>query len=139
MVWNSISAYYNRRESSTRRWRPSTRPPSSNPNNPQGYHLIGAYYQDKVQQGLPAHPGAEEGLRHEGHRPPKTRRSQLNPNYIEALLYKNILLRQQANLETDAAKQKELIQQADQLRNKAMEIQKGGGSAAAAAKAATGK
>ena len=46
------------------------------------------------------------------------------PNYIEALVYKNILLRQQAHLEKDPAKQKELINQADQLRNKAMQLQK---------------
>ena len=56
---------------------------------------------------------------------------QLNPNYIEALVYKNILLRQQANLEKDPNKQKELIQQADELRGKAMDLQKGGAGAAA--------
>jgi hypothetical protein len=63
---------------------------------------------------------------------------QLNPNYIEALVYKNILLRQQANLEKDPDKQKELIRQADELRGKAMELQKGGAPAGGGAKPAAG-
>ena len=45
----------------------------------------------------------------------------LNPDYFEALTYKNILLRMQANLEKDPAKQKQLISEADDLQNKAME------------------
>ena len=48
----------------------------------------------------------------------------LNPDYAEALTYKNILLRMQANTETDRAKQDALIKQADEIRNKAMELNK---------------
>jgi hypothetical protein len=53
----------------------------------------------------------------------------LNPNYIDALVYKNILLRQQANLEKDPKRQQALIKEADQLRNRAIELQKGGAPA----------
>jgi len=48
----------------------------------------------------------------------------LNPEYMEAMTYKNILLRMQANTEKDPAKQKQLLDEADKLRNKAMELQK---------------
>jgi hypothetical protein len=48
----------------------------------------------------------------------------LNPDYMEALTYKNILLRMQANTETDRKKIDELIKQADELRNKAIELGK---------------
>jgi hypothetical protein len=48
----------------------------------------------------------------------------LNPDYMEAMTYKNILLRLQANEETDRAKQAELIREADQLRSRAMELNK---------------
>ena len=43
---------------------------------------------------------------------------------MEALVYKNLLLRLQANLEKDPAKQQRLIKDADQLRDKAQELRK---------------
>ena len=43
---------------------------------------------------------------------------------VEALVYKNLLLRLQANLEKDPAKQQALIKEADQLRDKAQELRK---------------
>jgi len=48
----------------------------------------------------------------------------LNPDYAEALTIKNIVLRMQANAERDPKKQKALIDEADRLRNRAMELQK---------------
>ena len=48
----------------------------------------------------------------------------LKPDYFEALTYKNLLLRSEALLEKDPAKQQALLRQADQLRDKAQEIQK---------------
>jgi TonB family protein len=47
-----------------------------------------------------------------------------NPDYLEALTYKNILLRMQANLETDGARQQALIAEADALRSRALELNK---------------
>jgi len=49
---------------------------------------------------------------------------QLKPDYMEALTYKNLLLRLQANLEKDQAKQSALLKEADKLRDQAMELQK---------------
>ena len=40
------------------------------------------------------------------------------------MTYKNILLRLQANTEKDPKKQKELLDEADKLRNKVIEAQK---------------
>jgi hypothetical protein len=48
----------------------------------------------------------------------------LNPEYMEAMTYKNILLRMEANTEKDRNKQQQLLEEADKLRNKAMEMQK---------------
>jgi len=49
---------------------------------------------------------------------------QIKPDYMEALVYKNLLLRLEANLEKDPSKQQALIKQADQLRDKAQELRK---------------
>ena len=43
---------------------------------------------------------------------------ELNPNYYEALVFKGILLRQQALYVKDAAEVKRLIQEADQIQKK---------------------
>ena len=48
----------------------------------------------------------------------------IKEDFIEAITYKNLLLRQQALVEKDPKKQKELIDQADKLRNRAIELQK---------------
>jgi len=46
----------------------------------------------------------------------------IRPDYPEALTYKNILLRLQANTETDPIEQKRLIDEADVLRNRVLEM-----------------
>ena len=48
----------------------------------------------------------------------------LNKDYMEALTYKNLLLRLQANLEKAPAKQQALLKEADQIRNRAEELRK---------------
>ncbi len=48
----------------------------------------------------------------------------LNDRYVDALVYKNILLRMQANMTTDLDLQEALIEEADELRNRAEELQK---------------
>lgn len=48
----------------------------------------------------------------------------LDPLYFEAFVYKNILLRHQARIETDPVEQRRLIDEADLLRARAMELQK---------------
>ena len=48
----------------------------------------------------------------------------INPDYVDALTYKNIFLRVEANLTPEAARQRELMDQANALRNRAIEIRK---------------
>jgi len=48
----------------------------------------------------------------------------LNPKYFEALTYKNLLLRVQANLEKDPARQQALLREANEWRDKAQEVRK---------------
>ena len=77
----------------------------------QAYRGVGVKDVDKrayVQKGLTAIDHAIE----------------LKPDYVEALVYKNLLLRSQALLEKDPAKQQSLIKQADSLRDKAEAIRK---------------
>lgn len=93
------------------------------PQNPEGYYTIGTYYWDKVFRDFRLVTAqkwlyVEEGLA------ALERALMLKPDYMEALTYKNILLRMKANMEPDPGVQKQLIAEADALRNRAIELQK---------------
>jgi tetratricopeptide (TPR) repeat protein len=93
------------------------------PNNPEGYHRVGVFYQDKARQDFRLTPAQKreyilKGIEMED------KALSLNPDYMDAMTYKNILLRLQAGTEKDPAKQKQLIDDADKLRNKVMDAQK---------------
>ena len=49
----------------------------------------------------------------------------LKPDYSEAMTWKNLLLRMRANLETDPVQKQQLIAEADALRARAIELNKG--------------
>jgi tetratricopeptide (TPR) repeat protein len=123
-VHNAIGQYYNRQGDFEKTIEAFTRAAELDPNNPQGFHLIGGYYQDKASKDFRLSPAQKADFNQKGIEA-ENKALALNPNYIDALVYKNILLRQLANLEKDPAKQKQMINEADQLRNKAMELQKG--------------
>ena len=48
----------------------------------------------------------------------------INPEYVDALVYKNILLRLKALGEPDRAKVAALLKEADRIRDRAIELQK---------------
>jgi hypothetical protein len=48
----------------------------------------------------------------------------LNERYMEAMVYKNLLLRVQANLERNPARQQALLREATELQNRAEDIRK---------------
>ena len=111
-VYNAIAGYYNRQGDFDKTMEAFQKAAELEPNNPQGYHLIGSYYQEKAAKDFRITPAQKKEFVAKGLEA-EDKALQLNPNYVDALVYKNILLRQQANLETDRAKQNELIKQAD--------------------------
>jgi TonB family protein len=70
--------------------------------------LDAAKKQDYIQQGLDA----------------EDRALAIKPDYMEALVYKNILLRLKANAISDPTEQKRLIAEADGLRNRVLAMQR---------------
>ena len=138
-VFNAIAGYYNRQGEFEKTMEAFNKAAELDPSNPQGYHQIGAYYQDKVAKDFRLTAAQKRDYVLKGIAA-ENKALELNPNYFEALLWKNILLRQQANVETDPAKQKELIREAEDLRNKAMAAQKGqAATPAPGAKPASGR
>src|SRR5688572_21449795 len=96
---------------------------AQNPTDPSGHQVVATYYWEKAQKDTSL--SREDKLRYVDAGIGATERAiAINGDYIEALTYKNILLRMKANLESDAVRRDSLIAEADQLRNRAMELQK---------------
>jgi tetratricopeptide (TPR) repeat protein len=93
------------------------------PNDPQGHQLVATYYWEKAQKDHRLNNAEKRDYIMKGIEA-ADRALALNPEYIEALTYKNILLRMQGNLETDMGRRTALYKEADELRNKAMELTK---------------
>jgi tetratricopeptide (TPR) repeat protein len=93
------------------------------PNNPEAYHYMATFFQDKIAKDFRLSKSEQRAYALRGIAA-EDKAIALNPNYAEAMIYKNILLRQQANAEKDPALQKALIAQADDLRAKGIAIQK---------------
>ena len=93
------------------------------PDNPEAFYTISTYYWEKAfrdfritqdQKSEYIMAGLEAADQAIG----------LNDRYVDALVYKNILLRMQANMTSDLDEQKLLIAQADELRDQAERLQK---------------
>lgn len=121
--YQMLAAYYNRRGDFAKTMDAWNKRAQAEPKNPESWHTIAAYYQDKVfrDKKLPRATALDytlKGIEAEDHA------LSLSADYYEALVYKNILLRQQALYETNPAKQKDLISEAEVLFKKAETVKK---------------
>jgi tetratricopeptide (TPR) repeat protein len=122
-IYSVLANYYNRQGNFDKTINALETGATKEPQNPVGPFTVATYYwdnaqsnfrltdeqkMDNVQKGLAA---VEKAI-------------QLRPEYMEALVYKGLLLRTQANLETDPAKQQALIKEATTLQEQADEIRK---------------
>jgi TonB family protein len=95
---------------------------SLQPADPAAQHLVATYcFEMTRSQSVTA---AEKAMYIQRGLAAEQRALDANPDYVEALVYKNLLLRTQANMEPDTAKQQALLAEADALRNRAMQLQK---------------
>jgi tetratricopeptide (TPR) repeat protein len=93
------------------------------PNNPEAYYTLSTYYWDEAyrdfrlddKQKLEYVLSGIEAV---------NKAIEIKSDYMEAIAYKNLLLRLQANLEKDPAKQQALLREADALRDQATELRK---------------
>ncbi len=122
-VYTAIAGFYNRQGRFDETMTALIERTKYEPNNPEAYHYMATFYQDKVQKDARLAAPQKKNYIMKGIEA-EDKALSLNPNYAEAMIYKNILLRQQATVEKDPATQKRLIDEADKLRNQAMDIQK---------------
>jgi tetratricopeptide (TPR) repeat protein len=132
-VYHALAQYYNRQGEFEKTMQAFDKAAELEPNNPQGYYLISTYYQEKASKDFRLTDAQKRDYNEKGLAAAE-RAIQLNPNYVDALVYKGILLLQLARFEKDPVKQKEMVALANASRNKAMELQKTGGGSTPGAK-----
>jgi tetratricopeptide (TPR) repeat protein len=130
IVYTTLSGYYNRQGDFEKTIDNLEKAAELDPKNPQGFHLIATFYEEKVRKDFRLAPPQKKDYSLKGIEA-EDKALSLNPNYVDAMVVKNILLRHEANAETDRAKQAALIKEADDLRTKAIALQKGAKAAEA--------
>jgi TonB family protein len=120
----SLAQFYNRQGPFDKTMQMLEIAEALDPTDPAGAQIVATYYWDKAYRDhrlLPA-----EQLQYVMNGIAATDRAlALNPDYSDALTYKNLLLRMRANLDTDPFQKQQLIAEADTLRSRAIELNKG--------------
>ena len=93
------------------------------PNNPEAWHQMAVWLWAKADKDYKLSAAEKRSFIDRG-LAAEDKALSINPEYFEALTYKNILLRLKANGEKSPAVQQQLIKEADRIRDKAIEIQK---------------
>ena len=122
-VYMQLAGYYNRQGEFEKTIEALQERAAKEPNNPEAFYTIATYYWDKAYRDFRL-PDAEKKKFVESGVEMVDKAISLRADYDEALVYKNLLLRLQANLEKDPGKQQALLREADQLRDKAQELRK---------------
>ena len=122
-VYLQLAGFYNRQEEFDKTIEALNQRAAIEPNNPEAFYTISTYYWDKAYRDFRLkEPEKKEFVMKGLEQVDKA--LQLKSDYMEALTYKNLLLRLQANLEKDQAKQQALLKEADKLRDQALDLQK---------------
>jgi Tfp pilus assembly protein PilF len=122
-TYMQLAGFYNRQGEFEKTMAALDERAQKEPTNPEAFYTIASYYWEKayrdfrlkdadklkyIQLGIEA---SDKAL-------------QLKSDYPEALTYKNLLLRSEALVIKDPAKQQALLKEADQLRDKAIDLRK---------------
>lgn len=91
--------------------------------NPEAFYTYGVVCYEKIAKNPPQDIAERLQIIERG-KQALTRASEMRPEYFEAMVYLQLLYRQQAPLETDPAKQQQLVAEADRIRNEAIAIVK---------------
>ena len=122
-VYTTLAGFYNRQGDFEKTIQALQERTAKEPNNPEAHQMVATFYWDKVYRDFRLADDEKKQFVQAGI-DEVDKAIQLKNDYVEAITYKNLLLRLQANMEKDVAKQRALIREADQLRDQALELRK---------------
>jgi TonB family protein len=122
-VLMAMAGFFNRTGQFDKTMRALEDAAAQNPSDPSGHQLVAVYYWEKAQkdQRLTA---AEKLMYIDAGISATDRALAQRSDHVEALTYKNIMLRMKANIETDPVRRQELLAEAESLRNRAIALGK---------------
>jgi tetratricopeptide (TPR) repeat protein len=122
-VYLQLAGFYNRQGKFDKTIESLNQRAEIEPNNPEAFQTIAGYYWDETR--------GDAGLTDEQKKQYISKGLEavdkalsLKPDYVEALTFKGLLLRLQANVEKDPAKQQALLKEATGLSDRANELRK---------------
>ena len=122
-VYLNLAAYYNRQGQFDKTIEALEQRAALEPNNPEAFQTIAGYYWDETQRDVRLNDAQKRDFVLKGLQAADKAIS-LKGDYVEALTFKGLLLRQQALLEKDPAVQQSLIKEATGLSEKANDLRK---------------
>jgi tetratricopeptide (TPR) repeat protein len=122
-VYMQMAGFYNRQGQFDKTIESLEQRASREPNNPESYYTISTYYWDKAFRDFRLKEPEKREYVQKGIEA-SDRALKIKSDYMEAIVYKGLLLRLAANLEKDRGRQEQYLKEADQLRDKAKALQK---------------
>ena len=133
-VYMQLAGYYNRQGDFPKTIEALNQRVAIEPNNPEAHYTVSTYYWDKAYRDFRLKDAEKLEMVLKGIES-VDRAIAIKDDYMEAIAYKNLLLRLQANLIKDPGRQQALIREADELRDKAEAMRKAKNAASDAAAA----
>ncbi len=122
-VYLQLAGFYNKRDQFEKAVAMHEERAKLDPNNPEAFWTLAAFYENAARKDYRLSVAVKKQYIEKGI-VAADKALAIKQDFIEAITYKNLLLRQQALVEKDPKKQKELIDEADKLRNRAIELTK---------------
>ena len=122
-VYMTLAGYYNRQGQFDKTIKQLEERAERDPKNPEAHYTIATFYWDEAFRDARLKEAEKKDYIDKG-LVEVDKALQIKPDYIEALVYKGLLLRLKANTLKDSAQQQALIKEATQLRDKAEELRK---------------
>ena len=122
-TYMQLAGFYNRQGQFDRTIESLEARAAAEPNNPEAYYTIATYLWDKTFRDFRLNDAQKKAYVEKG-LAATDKAIAIKDDYLEAVVYKGLLLRLQANLEKDRAKQQALLREADALRDRAKALQK---------------
>jgi tetratricopeptide (TPR) repeat protein len=122
-VYMTLAGFYNRQGEFDKTIEALEARAKAEPNNPDAFQTIAADSWDETRGDASLTPAQKLDFVHKG-LDAVEKAIQMKPDFVEAITFKGLLLRQQALLEKDPAKQQSLIKEATALSDKANDLRK---------------
>jgi tetratricopeptide (TPR) repeat protein len=122
-VYKTLAGYYNRQGQFEKTVKELEDASAADPKNPESHYTIAVFYWDAAFRDARLKEAEKKDYVQKGLNEIE-KALQMKADYIDAIVYKGLLLRLQANMEKDAAKQQALLKEATQLSDKANTLRK---------------